>query len=173
MLADAWNKLGATTNKGQEHAASWASTSDHDSFSRCFIGLLFVQTTRVHSNLRSNRRKPSCKSVRPAPERRACHCSLPSKEVISPSAALACRSIKSARPSLFKGMISGTIDIYQGGTAAIAANLAGADIIYVAAAVDRNSLILFGQKGITSLEVFAANRLRRLFPALSAKLPFA
>src|SRR4030095_8443816 len=41
-----------------------------------------------------------------------------------------------------QGIISGTIDIYQGGTAAIAANLAGADIIYVAAAVDRNSLIL-------------------------------
>jgi len=51
-----------------------------------------------------------------------------------------------------QGVISGTIDIYQGGTAAIAANLAGADIIYVAAAVDRNSLILFGQKGITSFE---------------------
>src|SRR5262245_37751009 len=29
-----------------------------------------------------------------------------------------------------QGIISGTIDIYQGGTAAIAANLAGADIIY-------------------------------------------
>src|SRR3981189_727152 len=34
-----------------------------------------------------------------------------------------------------QGVISGTIHIYQGGTAAIAANLAGADIIYVAAAV--------------------------------------
>ncbi len=35
-----------------------------------------------------------------------------------------------------QGIISGTIDIYQGGTAAIAANLAGADIMYVAAAVE-------------------------------------
>src|SRR4026209_778541 len=51
-----------------------------------------------------------------------------------------------------QGVISGTLDIYQGGTAAIAANLAGADIIYVAAAVDKNSLILFGQKGVTSFE---------------------
>jgi ABC-type nitrate/sulfonate/bicarbonate transport system substrate-binding protein len=72
-----------------------------------------------------------------------------------------------------QGIISGTIDIYQGGTAAIAANLAGADIIYVAAAVDRNSLILFGQKGITSLRIFAANRLQRLFPAPLEKSPFA
>src|SRR6185503_20858816 len=41
-----------------------------------------------------------------------------------------------------QGVISGSIDIYQGGTAAIAANLAGADIIYISAAVDRNSLNL-------------------------------
>lgn len=51
-----------------------------------------------------------------------------------------------------QGVISGTIDIYQGGAAAIAGNLAGADIIYVAAAVDKSSLNLFGQKGITSFE---------------------
>ena len=51
-----------------------------------------------------------------------------------------------------QGVISGAIDIYHGGAAAIAAQLAGADIIYVAAAVDRSSLILFGQKGITSFE---------------------
>jgi len=56
-----------------------------------------------------------------------------------------------------QGLISGTIDIYQGGTAAIAANLAGADIIYVAAAVDRNSLILFAQKGINSFEIGRAH----------------
>ena len=63
-----------------------------------------------------------------------------------------------------QGIISGTIDIYQGGTAAIAANLAGADIIYVAAAVDRNSLILFGQKGITSLESFRGKSIATTFP---------
>src|SRR6476659_2490078 len=63
-----------------------------------------------------------------------------------------------------QGIISGTIDIYQGGTAAIAANLAGADIIYVAAAVDRNSLILFGQKGITSLESLRGKSIATTFP---------
>jgi len=63
-----------------------------------------------------------------------------------------------------QGIISGTVDIYQGGTAAIAANLAGADIIYVAAAVDRNSLILFGQKGITSFESFRGNSIATTFP---------
>ena len=51
-----------------------------------------------------------------------------------------------------QGVLSGRIDIYQGGAAAIAAHLAGADIIYVAAAVDRSSLNLFGQKSITSFE---------------------
>jgi len=63
-----------------------------------------------------------------------------------------------------QGVISGTIDIYQGGNAAIAANLAGADIIYVAAAVDRNSLILFGQKGITSFESLRGKSIATTFP---------
>src|SRR6266403_445347 len=63
-----------------------------------------------------------------------------------------------------QGIISGTVDIYQGGTAAIAANLAGADIIYVAAAVDRNSLILFGQKGITSFESLRGKSIATTFP---------
>jgi taurine transport system substrate-binding protein len=63
-----------------------------------------------------------------------------------------------------QGVISGTIDIYQGGTAAIAANLAGADIIYVAAAVDRNSLILFGQKGVKSFENLRGKSIATTFP---------
>src|SRR5262245_56731299 len=63
-----------------------------------------------------------------------------------------------------QGAISGTIDIYQGGTAAIAANLAGADIIYVAAAVDRNSLNLFGQKGITTFEALRGKSIATTFP---------
>ena len=63
-----------------------------------------------------------------------------------------------------QGVISGTIDIYQGGTAAIAANLAGSDIIYVAAAVDRNSLILFGQKGIISFEGLRGKSVATTFP---------
>jgi ABC-type nitrate/sulfonate/bicarbonate transport system substrate-binding protein len=63
-----------------------------------------------------------------------------------------------------QGLISGTIDIYQGGTAAIAANLTGADIIYVAAPVDRNSLILFGQKDVTSLESLRGKTIATTFP---------
>jgi taurine transport system substrate-binding protein len=63
-----------------------------------------------------------------------------------------------------QGVISGTIDIYQGGTAAIAAHLAGADIIYVAAPVDRNSLILFGQKDITSFENLRGKTIATTFP---------
>ena len=63
-----------------------------------------------------------------------------------------------------QGVISGAIDIYQGGTAAIAAQLAGADIIYVAAPVDRNSLILFGQKGITSFESLRGKAIATTFP---------
>jgi taurine transport system substrate-binding protein len=63
-----------------------------------------------------------------------------------------------------QGVISGTIDIYQGGTAAIAANLAGSDIIYVAAPVDRNSQILFGQKGITSFESLRGKTIATTFP---------
>lgn len=51
-----------------------------------------------------------------------------------------------------QGVVSGRIDIYQGGAAAIAATLQGADIIYVGAGVDRSSLMLFGQKGITTFE---------------------
>src|ERR1041385_3379783 len=52
-----------------------------------------------------------------------------------------------------QGVVSGAIDIYQGGAAAIAATLAGANIIYVAAGVDRSSLVLFGQKGLTAVEM--------------------
>jgi ABC-type nitrate/sulfonate/bicarbonate transport system substrate-binding protein len=51
-----------------------------------------------------------------------------------------------------QGLISGKIDIYQGGSAALAAALQGADIIYVAAGVDKSSLMLFGQKSITTFE---------------------
>ena len=51
-----------------------------------------------------------------------------------------------------QGLISGKIDIYQGGSAALAAALQGADIIYVGAGVDKSSLVLFGQKGISAFE---------------------
>ena len=42
--------------------------------------------------------------------------------------------------------------------------MAGADIIYVAAAVDKNSLILFGQKGITSFESLRGKSIATTFP---------
>jgi ABC-type nitrate/sulfonate/bicarbonate transport system substrate-binding protein len=51
-----------------------------------------------------------------------------------------------------QALISGQIDIYQGGTATIHANVAGSDLIYIAASVDRSTLILFGQKGLTTFE---------------------
>ena len=51
-----------------------------------------------------------------------------------------------------QALISGTVDIYQGGTATIHANVGGSDLIYIAASVDRSTLVLFGQKGITTFE---------------------
>ncbi len=60
-------------------------------------------------------------------------------------------SVLSATASA-QALLSGQIDIYQGGTAIIHANVAGTDLIYVAASVDRSTLILFGQKGMTSFD---------------------
>jgi ABC-type nitrate/sulfonate/bicarbonate transport system substrate-binding protein len=51
-----------------------------------------------------------------------------------------------------QALISGTVDIYQGGTATIHANVGGSDLIYIAASVDRSTLVLFGQKGLTTFE---------------------
>ncbi len=51
-----------------------------------------------------------------------------------------------------QALLSGTVDIYQGGTATIHANVAGSDVIYIGAAVDKSTLVLFGQKGITTME---------------------
>ena len=51
-----------------------------------------------------------------------------------------------------QALLSGQVDIYQGGTATIHANVAGSDLIYIAASVDRSTLILFGQKGLTTFE---------------------
>jgi NitT/TauT family transport system substrate-binding protein len=51
-----------------------------------------------------------------------------------------------------QALISGKADIYQGGATAIAARLAGADVLYVAATVDKNNQMLIGQKGITTVE---------------------
>src|SRR5258705_5757164 len=46
-----------------------------------------------------------------------------------------------------QALISGQIDIYQGGTATIHANVAGSDLIFMSASLDRSTRILFGQKG--------------------------
>jgi ABC-type nitrate/sulfonate/bicarbonate transport system substrate-binding protein len=62
-------------------------------------------------------------------------------------------SILSATASA-QALLSGQVDIYQGGTATIHANVAGSDLIYIAASVDRSTLVLFGQKGLTTFEGF-------------------
>ena len=51
-----------------------------------------------------------------------------------------------------QALLSGQVDIYQGGTATIHAGVAGSDLIYVGASVDRSTLVLFGQKGLTNFE---------------------
>lgn len=51
-----------------------------------------------------------------------------------------------------QALISGRVDIYQGGASTIHANVGGSDLIYIAASVDRSTLVLFGQKGLTSFE---------------------
>jgi ABC-type nitrate/sulfonate/bicarbonate transport system substrate-binding protein len=51
-----------------------------------------------------------------------------------------------------QALISGQIDIYQGGASTIHANVGGTDLIYVAASVDRSTLALFGQKGLATFD---------------------
>jgi len=51
-----------------------------------------------------------------------------------------------------QAVISGKVDVYQGGASTIHANVGGADLIYIGASVDRSTLVLFGQKGLTTLE---------------------
>lgn len=51
-----------------------------------------------------------------------------------------------------QALTSGSVDLYQGGTTPIGADLAGADLIYFAAPVDRSNLVLIGQQGITNFE---------------------
>lgn len=51
-----------------------------------------------------------------------------------------------------QALLSGQVDIYQGGTATIHANVGGSDVIYIGAAVDKSTLVLFGQKGITTFD---------------------
>ena len=51
-----------------------------------------------------------------------------------------------------QALISGKVDVYHGGASTIHANIGGSDLIYIAAAVDRSTLVLFGQKGLTTFE---------------------
>ena len=51
-----------------------------------------------------------------------------------------------------QALISGQIDIYQGGASTIHANVGGSDLIYIGASVDRSTLALFGQKGLATFE---------------------
>ncbi len=51
-----------------------------------------------------------------------------------------------------QALISGQVDIYQGGASTIHANVGGSDLIYIGASVDRSTLALFGQKGLTTFE---------------------
>ncbi len=51
-----------------------------------------------------------------------------------------------------QALVSGQVDVYQGGAATIHANVGGSDLIYIAAGVDRSTLVLFGQKNLTSFE---------------------
>src|ERR671911_3118067 len=51
-----------------------------------------------------------------------------------------------------QALLSGQVDISQGGTATIHGNVGGSDLIYIAASVDRSTLILFGEKGLTTFE---------------------
>ena len=63
-----------------------------------------------------------------------------------------------------QAVISGRVDIYQGGATAIAGNLGGADIIYVGASVDKSSLMLLSQKGLTSFEQFRGKTISTTSP---------
>ena len=51
-----------------------------------------------------------------------------------------------------QALISGKVDIYQGGASTIHANIGGSDLIYIGASVDRSTLVLFGQKGLATFE---------------------
>lgn len=63
-----------------------------------------------------------------------------------------------------QALISGQVDIYQGGATAIAGNLGGADIIYVGASVDKSSLMLLSQKGLASFEQFRGKTISTTSP---------
>ena len=71
-----------------------------------------------------------------------------------------------------QALISGKVDIYQGGASTIHANIGGSDLIYIGASVDRSTFVLFGQKGWRPSRVCVGKLWRRPRWALSARLPY-
>ncbi|HEY7065835.1 MAG TPA: ABC transporter substrate-binding protein [Chloroflexota bacterium] len=63
-----------------------------------------------------------------------------------------------------QALVAGSVDMYLGGATAIAAHLAGNDIIYVGAAVDKSSLVLIGEPGITSFPDFRGKTIATTSP---------
>lgn len=57
-----------------------------------------------------------------------------------------------APPVANQGLVSGSLDIYQGATSVVTAILGGAELIYVAAPVDRNNQKLVAKPGLTTME---------------------
>ncbi|HEX6511140.1 MAG TPA: ABC transporter substrate-binding protein, partial [Chloroflexota bacterium] len=57
-----------------------------------------------------------------------------------------------APPVANQGLVSGTLDIYEGATSVVTAILGGADLVYVAAPVDLNTQQLVGTPGLTTLD---------------------
>jgi ABC-type nitrate/sulfonate/bicarbonate transport system substrate-binding protein len=55
-----------------------------------------------------------------------------------------------APPVANAGLASGSVDVYEGATSVITAILGGADLVYVAAPVDRNNQVLVGKPGLTT-----------------------
>ncbi|HLG73495.1 MAG TPA: ABC transporter substrate-binding protein [Chloroflexota bacterium] len=63
-----------------------------------------------------------------------------------------------------QALISGQADMYQGGATAIGARLKGADLIYIAATVDKNDQMLIGQKGITTWDQLKGKKVATTSP---------
>jgi NitT/TauT family transport system substrate-binding protein len=57
-----------------------------------------------------------------------------------------------APPVANQGLVSGSLDIYEGATSVVTAILGGAPLVYVAAPVDRNNQKLVGKPGLTTIE---------------------
>ncbi|HLH26158.1 MAG TPA: ABC transporter substrate-binding protein [Chloroflexota bacterium] len=63
-----------------------------------------------------------------------------------------------------QALVAGSVDMYLGGATAIAAHLAGNDVIYVGAAVDKSTLMLIGEPGITTFPDFRGKTIATTSP---------